>query len=156
MSTSNGGGSGNRPAPAQFGGGAVKGCGGGPMATQHQTPGATAASGATWVPAAQQAVQVNTAQAQATAAQSPAQNSYTPSSTTSSSNYNNSNSYGNQRVPTATSPSNASSSSSHTGSQSGNVSTSLSNNMLPNTNSSSNNSSSGSEQLSKLTSTLGV
>ncbi|XP_018569064.1 protein alan shepard isoform X3 [Anoplophora glabripennis] len=173
VTTSNGGGSGNRPATASFGGGGVKGCGGGPMATQHQTPGGYRgqwgnvgaghqhqhpAAGATYyqryTPQAQQPAQVNTAQAQASAAAaaavSPAQNSYTPSSTTSNSNYNNSNSYGSQRVPTATSPSNASSSSSQTGSQSGNVSTSLSNNMPNNnTNSSSTNSSSGSEQLSK-------
>ncbi|KAJ8923373.1 hypothetical protein NQ315_001931 [Exocentrus adspersus] len=172
VATSNGGGSGNRPAAASFGGGGVKGCGGGPMATQHQTPGGYRgqwgnvgaghqhqhpAAGTTYyqryTPQAQQPAQVNTAQAQASAAaaaaaSSPAQNSYTPSSTASNANYNSSNSYGNQRVPTATSPSNASSASSHTGSQSGNVSTSLSNNMPNNTNSS-NNSSSGSEQLSK-------
>ncbi|XP_050501367.1 protein alan shepard isoform X3 [Diabrotica virgifera virgifera] len=153
------------------GGGGInnKGCGaglgtvgGGPMATQHQTAGVyrgqwsnvgaghqhqhPAAAPAGYYQRYPNTVQPVQVQAQL---QSPAQNSYTPNSTTTNSNYNNSNSYTNQRVPTATSPSNASSSSSHTGSQSGNVSTSLSNNMPNNTNTSSNNSSSGSEQLSK-------
>ncbi|XP_057667002.1 protein alan shepard isoform X3 [Diorhabda carinulata] len=170
LKTNNGGSGGIRPNSAStqpFGGGGgglnSKGCGGGPMATQHQTAGvyrgqwssvgaghqhqhqAAAPTGHTYY---QRYTAVQPAQVQAQL-QSPAQNSYTPSSTTNTSNYNNSNSYTNQRVPTATSPSNASSSSSHTGSQSGNVSTSLSNNMPNNTNSSSNNSSSGSEQLSK-------
>lgn len=52
--------------------------------------------------------------------------------------------YGNQRVPTAASPSNTSSSSSHTGSQSGTVSTSLSNNVPQG-----NGNAASSEQLSK-------
>ncbi|CAG9817625.1 unnamed protein product, partial [Phaedon cochleariae] len=144
------------------------------MATQHQTAGVyrgqwgglggghqppTAAPAAAAAAYYQQrysaAAQAQQQQMQQHAQQavSPAQNSYAGGGTTTAgANYNHSNSYGNQRVPTATSPSNASSSSSHTGgSQSGrNVSTSLSNSMANNnTNSSSNNSSSGSEQLSK-------
>ncbi|KAG5895028.1 Protein alan shepard [Gonioctena quinquepunctata] len=156
--TNNGGSSGIRPTTASstFGsGGLNKSCtGGGPMATQHQTPGVyrgqwgNVGAGHQHPAAGPTYYQRYTAQQPPPTQQTAAQNnSYTPNSTTSSTNYN-SNSYGNQRVPTATSPSNASSSSSHTGSQSGNISTSLSNNM-PNTNSSSNNSTSGSEQLSK-------
>ncbi|XP_063917606.1 protein alan shepard isoform X5 [Zophobas morio] len=170
ISNSNGGGGGSRT--ASFGG--VKGGGGGgaPMATQHQTTGAYRqwggvggghqhghpTTGSTYYqryPATQAATAASTAAAVSAVAQQQQQQqtqqqqqaSYTPNSTTTTT-YNSSNSYGNQRVPTATSPSNTSSSSSHTGSQSGTVSTSLSNNMPNNTNSSPNNSS-GSEQLSK-------
>ncbi|EFA07784.2 Protein alan shepard-like Protein [Tribolium castaneum] len=160
VTNSNGGGGGART--ASFGG--VKGGGGGgaPMATQHQTTGAYRqwggvggghqhghpTTGSTTYyqryPVSQTATAASTP-ASAVTQQQQQQASYTPSTTTT---YNSSNSYGNQRVPTATSPSNTSSSSSHTGSQSGTVSTSVSNNMPNNTNSSPN-SSSGSEQLSK-------
>ncbi|XP_030750507.1 protein alan shepard isoform X2 [Sitophilus oryzae] len=125
------------PAGAQHqfgsGGGApVKGCAiGAPMATQHQTPSgyrwnnvgaghqhpAAAAVGATY----QHYQRYQPAQTQSPQAQPQQQTQQTISySSAAAANYNNANSYGNQRVPTATSPSNASSASSHTGgSQSG-------------------------------------
>ncbi|XP_019770234.1 protein alan shepard isoform X2 [Dendroctonus ponderosae] len=118
---------------AAAGGAPIKGCAlGAPMATQHQTPGGyrgqwsnvgaghqhpvAAAIAAPYQPYQRYAA----AQAQQPAAQLPQQQQQSISYSTAAANYNNSNSYANQRVPTATSPSNASSSSSHTGgSQSG-------------------------------------
>ncbi|CAG9773789.1 unnamed protein product [Ceutorhynchus assimilis] len=101
------------------------------MATQHQTPGGYrgqwssvgaghqhpgAAVGATYQPYQRYA----SAQNQQPQAAAPPQSQQPLSYSSAAANYNNTNSYGNQRVPTATSPSNASSSSSHTGgSQSG-------------------------------------
>lgn len=115
---------------ASVGGPPVKGCAvGAPMATQHQTPGGYrgqwgnvgaghqhpgAAVGTTY-----QHYRYTSAQTQSPA-QPPQPQQQTISYSSATANYNNTNSYGNQRVPTATSPSNASSSSSHTGgSQSG-------------------------------------
>ncbi|XP_066140358.1 protein alan shepard isoform X2 [Euwallacea fornicatus] len=117
---------------AGAGGAPIKGCAlGAPMATQHQTPGyrgqwSTVGAGhqhPAAVGGAYQAYQrYPAAQAQQppTAAQLPQPQQQHISYSSAASSYNNTNSYGNQRVPTATSPSNASSSSSNAGgSQSG-------------------------------------
>ncbi|XP_076275701.1 RNA binding motif single stranded interacting protein alan shepard isoform X4 [Rhynchophorus ferrugineus] len=145
------------------GGAPVKGCAiGAPMATQHQTQG-----GYRWsnvgVGHQHPVTAVTTPYPQyqrypAAQTQSPAQPQQQISYSNATANFSNSNSasYGSQRVPTATSPSNASSSSSHTGGSQSGGGVAQSGNMQPanvNNSASSNGSAqshpSGSEQLSK-------
>ncbi|XP_050295189.1 protein alan shepard isoform X2 [Anthonomus grandis grandis] len=129
------------PAGAQHqytgaGGAPLKGCAlGASMATQHQTPGVyrgqwssvgaghqhpaaatVSAAAAAYQPAYQRYASAAPAQAQQPPPPSAQpQNQQQISYSNATANYNNTNSYGTQRVPTATSPSNASSTSSHSG-----------------------------------------